>query len=853
MNLTKLKYWFLITFTLIQFTTLLCTAQVPGKTVIKGIVKDASNGEPLPFVSVVLKNTTSGSVTDNYGKYFIETSVQSGIIVFSFLGYETVSKPISTGVTQVIDISLQPTSFAINEVVIKPKKRSYSNKNNPSIDLIEKVIANKHENKKEAYSFLEYEKYEKTMFALTNITSEFKEQNAFRKFSFIFENTDTTIQKGTEILPIFIKESISKMYYRKNPVANKEIVKAEKTINFSEYIDNKGVSENINYIYQQINIYDNNIAFLTNNFLSPVAQTAPLFYKYFIIDTSKIEGVSCIRLFFAPKNAADFLFQGFLFITQDSTYAIKKIDMGINKGINIDWVKNAKIVQDFKQVRDKSWMLSMDEVSINFAFTERSMGIFGRRSFSYDKYLLNQPVGDSIFRGPEKITQPVAGFDRPEFWDANRQIPLSKTEKGIYTTIDSIKKVPSFKVWMNVIMLLTTDFLTFKKFEIGPVGSFYSFNTIEGSRVRFGGRTTPDFSKKITLDGYVAYGFKDKIFKYSAGITYSLTQRTIHQFPVKSIKLNYQYDTRIPGQELQFAQSDNIFLSFKRGVDDKIFYNRTITAEFLNEFENHFSYQLGFSYLIQTPGGNLFYNPVDYLSETGRVESINIPEAYINLRYAPNEAFYQGKLYRDRFPNKYPVLLLKYAVGSELFGNDYNYSRIQFGIYKRFYPSILGYTDVTAEAGKIFGTVPYPLLFIHRANQTYAYQKYSYNLMNFLEFVSDRYASINIDHCFNGFFLNKIPVLKKFKLREIVTFKLLYGRVSDRNDPSLQSDLFKYPTDSSGNPLTFSLESKPYIEAGIGMSNIFKIFRIDLIKRITYTSNPNVSQFGFRIQFRFDI
>ncbi|MBI5010374.1 MAG: carboxypeptidase-like regulatory domain-containing protein, partial [Bacteroidia bacterium] len=377
--------------------------------------------------------------------------------------------------------------------------------------------------------------------------------------------------------------------------------------------------------------------------------------------------------------------------------------------------------------------------------------------------------------------------------------------------------------------------------------------SVEGSRIRFGGRTTTTFSKKITVDGYMAYGFKDNLIKYGGGVTYSLTPRTIYQFPVKSIKVSYQKDVRIPGQELQFTQADNILLSFKRGVNDKYMLNNIFRVEFLHEFENHFSYQPGYSFNRQYPYGTLNFTSSIPFSAQGNISYINISELYLNLRWAPNESFYQGKQNRVSFPNKHPVINLKIAGGAEFIGNDYDYLRLQFNITRRYYISILGYTDVGLEAGKIFGQVAYPLLFMHRANQTYAYQKYSYNLMNFLEFVSDQYASINIDHSFNGFLLNKVPLIKKLKLREIVTFKALYGRLAETNNPDYQDNLFLFPTDVAGTPLTYTLTSKPYIEAGVGLSNIFRIFRIDFIKRFSYTDNPNVDDTGFRVQFRLDI
>ncbi len=828
-------------------------SQVSGKTVIKGFVFDAKTGDPLTGANVFLEKSTIGTITDREGKYSIETSVPTDNIVFSFIGYQSESRSISKGITQTLNVSLKLSSISLDEVIVNPGKRKYKNKNNPAVDLIEKVIDNKVVNRKENYDYLEYKKYEKIQFALSNITEKQKKGNLFGKFRFVFDNLDTTKRIGNNVLPLYIKEAISDHYYRKDPEATKEIIRAEKTTNLDEYLDNKGVTSNLNYLYQNINIYDNNIMFLTNNFISPVADNAPLFYKYYILDTISVDKIKCIKLFFEPRNKSDFLFHGNLYITLDSSYAIRKIDMGLNKNINIDWVQEISITQDFDQFGQKAWLLSKDEISIDFGISKNSMGLYGQRTISYKDYKINEPVSDKVFRGPEKIEKLEPSANKTDFWESNRYVPLTKSERGIYTTIDSIKKIPAFKRDMNLLMLFTTGFLKLGNIEIGPAESFYSYNTVEGSRFRFGGRTSTDLSKKITFEAYGAYGLADKIFKYNAGLIYSLTPRTIYQFPVKSIRLNYQNDTKIPGQDLQFTQGDNIFLSVKRGVDDKLFLNKTIRAEFFDEFENHFSYLLGYSFTRQSTEGNLRFNTNDFLSITNNISEIDISEFYLDLRYAPNESFYQGKMYRFPYPNKHPVIQLKIAGGTKSIRNNFDYIRLQLGISRRYYLSILGYGDVSFEAGKIFGKVPYPLLYIHRANQTYSYQKNSYNLMNFLEFVSDQYVSLNIDHCFNGFIFNKIPLIKKLKLRELVTFKVLYGGLDKINNPEFQNDLFKFPTDKNGILQTYTLEKIPYIEASVGVSNILRIFRVDLIKRFTNLNHPNVADIGIRIQFRFDI
>jgi hypothetical protein len=839
---------------LVIFSCYSGNAQTVYNTVISGQVTDAKTKEPLHFVSVILENTTIGVNTAADGRYRISTEKAAYKIKFSYVGYESASFVITPGKTQTVNAALVPSDVKIDEIVVKAKKTKYSNKDNPSVELIRKIIENKDLNRAKSLDWYNYKKYEKVVFSLSNLSEDFKKSPLFRKYQFVFDNTDTTRLDGKQTLPVYITESRSDYFYRRDPVATKEIVRAEKTINFSEYIDNNGITSYLNYLYQNIDIYDNDIFFLTNKFLSPIAIGAPLQYKYFIMDTSLVNNVKCTRIFFEPRNPADFLFHGFLFVTTDTSLAITRIDMSFNKGINIDWIKDVRIVQEFKKIHEKAWVLTSDEVSIDFGVTLAMPGALGQRKVTRDEYSINEPFPDTVFSAPVIEKRINATGENDTYWSAVRQPPLNNHEENLYRIVDSVKKVPGFRNAMKIVMLLTTSFWEYDNWELGPVGSFYSYNPVEGSRIRLGGRTRDALSKSLYFESFIAYGFKDKLPKYSFTGTYALNHKSIYTFPVKSVKINYKYDTQVPGQDLDYSEADNFFLSFTRGVNDKLFYNRTLMTEYINEFENHFSYALGYNMTRQYAGGTLRFvtgvsdPPVYSEYET---EYLNIFEPYVKLRYAPREEFYQGKLYRDRVPSPHPILQLQYSLGSQSLGNNYNYNKLYFSVSRRFYLSIVGYTDVSAEAGKVFGQVSWPLLFIHNANQSYAYQRYSYNMMNFLEFVSDQYVSLNIDHSFNGFFFNKIPFLKKLKLREVATLKVLYGGVTDRNNPDLNPDLFNYPV-ADGTPTTFTLEKKPYIEASIGCSNILRIFRVDLIKRITYLDHPNVSSFGVRVQFRFD-
>ncbi len=383
------------------------------------------------------------------------------------------------------------------------------------------------------------------------------------------------------------------------------------------------------------------------------------------------------------------------------------------------------------------------------------------------------------------------------------------------------------------------------------VNTFYNFNPVEGFRLRAGGRTTPKFNEKLYFETYAAYGFKDQKWKYFLSGTYSFTGRSIREFPLEKLKVSFQRDTKIPGQELQFIQEDNFLLSFKRGVNDKWLYNDIFNVDYVHEFENHFSYTVGVKYWQQVAAGGLKF--ISGKDSGPPISQVTTGELSLEARWAPGEQFYQGKSYRIPMPNKHPIITARYVRGTnDFFNSQYDYRTVTLNIYKRIYLSQFGYTDMVAEGGYIFGSVPFPLLSIHRANQTYSYQLQSYNLMNFLEFVSDHYASLHFDHNFNGFIFNKIPLFNNLKLREVVTLKVLYGGIRNENNPAYNPLVFKFPTNEAGQTITNSLSKGPYMEASIGVANIFKLLRIDVIKRLTYLDNPGVSEWGIRGRFKFD-
>lgn len=831
-----------------------------GLTTIKGTVRDAATNEALIGVSVFIPGTSTGTSTDYEGNFQIRTNQIVNKIQFSYLGYQTATLAVTPGQEQTLAVKLQTDAKVLNEVVVVGKKRKvhYSNKNNPAVDLIREIVANKPKNRPENYDYVQYEQYEKTQMSLVNTPEKLKRNLLLRKYDFITSNIDTTVLAGRAVLPFFIQEELTEHYYRKSPQAHKTVVQAEKKVDFGEFVDNKGIMAYMQHMYQDVDIYENNITILTNQFLSPIADMAPTFYKFYLKDTVTVDGGQQLaRLQFEPRNPSSFMFTGSLYVTLDGTYAVQSVEMEVSKGVSINWVRDLKINLDFEKNPDGRYHLSRSGLKADFGLTQNSdMGFYGERVVSFKDYKVNEAQPASHYEGDAVVRVLQAGLGE-EFWQASRHDSLSAVELNTYTNIDSLVNMKSFRRTMDWGTALIAGYKRAgSRIEIGPINTFYSFNPVEGFRLRFGGRTTNHFSKKVMLETYTAYGFKDEKWKNYLGGTYSLTDRSIWEFPVRAIRVSYQKDTSIPGQELQFVQEDNFLLSFKRGDNDKWLYNETYNIDYLREFENHMSYRIGFRNWKQAPAGSLLYLQVGDATgedETVALQQLTTTETSLELRWAPNEQFLQGKIYRTPVASRHPVFTLRAAAGIKgTFGGQFEYQKVALNVNKRFYLSQLGYSDVVTEGGYTFGQVPFPLLTVHRANQSYSYQLQSYNLMNFLEFVSDQYASVHIDHSFNGFIFNKVPLIKKTKLREFVTFKALYGKVRDENRPYENPGLLQFPTDANGLPITYTLENKPYMEASVGIGNIFNFFRVDLVKRLTYLDHPNVSELGIRGRFKFD-
>ncbi len=824
-------------------------------TVITGTVTDATNRQPLPFVTISFNNSGVGTNSNDQGKYTLRTTQKFTQIKATYVGYKPVVINIVAGKEQAVAIKMFPTAEALKEVDVKAgKKEKYRNKDNPAVELIRQVIAHKDANRPERYDYIEYKAYDKLQMSIINVSDKLAETKFFKKYKFVLDNRDTTLVPGKSLLPIYLDEKLSQNYYRKSPEKKRTVILGEKSVNFGEFVDNQGLGQYIKHIYADVDIYSNNIFLITNEFLSPISDPAPTFYKFFITDTVIINNNKLIELSFTPRNTTDLLFEGKIYITQDGNFAVQKAELLINKNINLNFVKSLQVNLEFEQNPDKRYHLSRSDILADFGLNKNGKGgIFGDRTITYKNYIINQKRPDTTYDAPEVETSDEAKHRSNEFWAKNRLDTLTTAESKVYSNIDSLQKMPSYRRTVDIATLLLAGYKSFGPFEVGPANAFYSFNPIEGFRLRLGGRTTPALSKRYYFETYAAYGFKDEKWKYFLSSTYSINDKSIYKFPQNYVRLSYQRDTKIPGQALQFVQEDNFLLSFKRGENDKYLYNDFYKINYVHEYLNHFSYAFQLSSWTQQPAGSLYFISNANSAVPKVVNHLTTTEATVQLRYAPHEQFYQGKIYRIPIPVPYPVITFNYTQGiKNVFNSSYNYKNADLRLDRHFLESFLGYSDVTLEGTRIFGQVPYALLTIYNANQTYAYDIQSYNLMNFLEFVSDRSVSLKIDQHFEGFFFNKIPLLKRLKLREVSALKMIYGGLGNNNNPALNPSLYQFPVQKDGTPLTYALGNTPYVEGSIGIENIFKFIQVDLVKRFTYLDHPGIAKLGIRTQVRFD-
>ncbi|WP_425077656.1 DUF5686 family protein [Psychroserpens sp. S379A] len=816
-----------------------------SQTKVSGHVLDENN-QPVAFANVIFKGSTEGTITNEDGRFYLESDNTWDTIVVSFLGYEINEIKLDQKVNYDLKLVLKEEAAALDEVVIVSGKQSKKASENPAIRILKKIWERKRKNGLNQFKQYEYDKYEKVEFDLNTIDSTLIKSKLFKGMEFVFNEVDTSSVTGKTYLPIFINEAISKVYGDNLLKKEKEDLKGNKNSGFS---NNQVIIDFIDDLYADFNVYDNYLKFFDKSFVSPLSRTGIQTYNYVLSDSAFIDNKWCYNIIYYPRRKNELTFKGDFWVN-DSTYAIKDINLQASKSANINWVKEIYIEQEFEVLNDSVFLIKRDYMLSDFAFNkkEKSRGVYGKRTTLYENYAFDIPKGETFY-DEEVYSYDEDVYNRDDaFWDENRLESLNKDERGVYKMLDTLKTVKKFKRLYNIGSILASGYVEFPSinFDYGPIFSTFGFNDVEGLRLRTGGRTYFGPNDLWRLEGFVAYGFKDEKFKYGISGKWLLDKKSRftvfggYRKDVEQIGASLTSSTDVLGRSL----ASNAVIT--AGTNDKLTNISLANLGVSIEPSRNFEVRLDGSYRTlrsASPTFSLDYN--DPESSTGVSSEIKQFESRLSLGFYPNRQMTGFGVERKFKNDDFARLFAQISRGNrDWFDSDFDYTKLQFSYIQPWQVGGFGRLTTSIEAGKTFGEVPLGLLSVVPGNQTYFSIYNTFPQLDFYEFVTDTYTSMHIEHNFNGRLFSRIPFLKAYNLRFVLGLRGVWGDLSDDN----------IALNTTGNPAEIPLISpntRMYYEYSFGVANIFKVLRIDFNFRGNYLDQPDARRFGVTGSFGF--
>ena len=834
---------------------------------IHGVVIDSDTGEPIPYLNIYYDGKGVGTITDIDGKYSIPYHSGWNKLTFSMVGYTRQDITVSSKTTE-LNVSMK-SDLVLDEVVVKPKKEKYSRKNNPAVELMKKVIASKEKTNLENKDYYFYNKYQKITLAVNDITPDsLKESWLFKKYPFLRDQVEMCDVTQKRILPVSVDETVSQKIYRKEPHSEKTIIQGIESRGINELFSTGDMLTTVlKDVFQDIDIYQDRFRFLQYPFDSPVSDAGIRFYKYYIMDTVYVERDRCFHLTFVPNNSQDFGFTGHLYILADSTYRVKQCNMNLPKKTDINFVDHMIINQKFGELPTGEWSLMEDDMLCELSYLKKILGSYMVRRTTRNFDFSFEPLPDKLFKKKGSEIKDVNAMMRDdEFWKKYRQEELTESETRMGSFLDDLAKIKGFKYIMFGLKALIESYVETSKdskVDIGPINTMITSNYIDGLRLRASAQTTANLHPNIFLKGYYAYGFKDKKSKYMGELEYSFDKKEYlpREFPKHSMTFTYQYDNMLPSDKFINADKDNVFTALKVCQVDQYNYERKATIKYEREREFGFKTTAMLRYANYEPCGELFYRTMagenalqtaiadgslsgqKWVQSPFNTHDITVTEASLTLRYAPGETFVNTKQRRLPVNLDAPVFTLQHTLGLKgVLGSDYTYNMTEATAYKRFWLSSWGNLDVHLKGGIQWNKVPFPLLIMPAANLSYILQDGTFNLINNMEFLNDRYASLDVSWNMQGKLFNRIPLIKKLKWREFIGVKCLWGTLTDKNNPFLERNY---------NYSSYVMDPKvPYVEVTAGIHNIFKLLHIEYVRRLNYNHLPTANKWGVRLMIR---
>lgn len=854
---------------------------------IKGVVKDADTGEPLPYVNIFYEGKGVGCISDIDGNFTVDKMVEWKELVFSSIGYETQKVPINAR-TQTLTVLMKVLDHTLGEVVVRPKREKYSRKNNPAVELMKKVVAGKELDDLKQKEYYSYNIYQKLTLALNNITADsLRESKLFKQYPFFREQVEYCSEIDKNILPLSVDETLTQTVYRKHPESEKNLIKGLNSTGVNELFNTGDMLTTVlKDVFQNVNVYEDRVRLLQYPFDSPISDNGIGFYRYYIMDTVYVEKERCFHLSFVPNNSQDFGFTGHLYIMADSTYRLKQCVLNLPKKTDVNFVENMQIHQQFGALPSGEWVQLSDDMLCELNFFG---GKFVVRRVTHNSDYSFLEVPEKIFKKKGKEIKDVNAMMRnDEFWNRYRTTELTQSESNMGNFVSKLSDIKGFKYILFGLRAFIENFVetgstkTPSKVDIGPINTMFTSNYVDGFRLRGSAQTTANLHPNWFFKGYVAYGFKDEKVKYMGQVEYSFDKKEYlaREFPKHALAVSYQYDNMLPSDKYIHTDKDNVFTSWKVTTVDQYNYERKFTVNYEHERENGLKTTVMLRHANYEPCGRLFYRTMsgesrlqdairngsitaggDYMLTPYNTKDITVAEATFGVRFAPGETFVNTKQRRLPINLDAPVFSLSHTFGLKgVLGGEYNYNFTEATAYKRLWLGSWGNIDTYLKGGIQWNKVPFPLLIMPAANLSYIVEDETFNLINNMEFLNDRYASLDVSWNMQGKLFNRIPLLKKLKWREFLGVKCLWGQLTDKNNPFLEQNrdddmLMMFPGHyREGGVFDYSTgvmdPKKPYVEAIVGIHNIFKLVHVEYVRRLNYNNLPTANKWGIRLMIR---
>jgi hypothetical protein len=815
---------------------------------ISGIVSDHGNGNRLERASVKYQGAHDAVLTDELGNFKIQKREGQTLMV-SNVGYQTRYYKITKG-TEHIDVRLDTDSKMLGEVKVKAKRRKYVRKDNPAVELMKRVIAAKKKNDLENHDYFQYDKYQKITLSVNDIDNIKHDTTSTHWYT---NQIEVSPLNGKKIMPLTVDETISKHLYRKDPLKAQDIIMGKRSKGVNTIFQTGEIVNNVmKDLFKDVDINDDFIKLLQHEFTSPIGRTAISFYRYFIEDTTYVDKSLCYHLLFYPNNHQDFGFQGELWVMADSSLHVRRCTLTVPHQSDVNYVRSMHITQEYEPASNGEWCLSQDDMWAEFRmydFLPDALVVRNTRLTDYNF----APFADKEFRGKAKErTYSMAKMRDESFWDQNRKVALSQGEQHMDGFVNSMLKTKNFGWLMFGLRAVLENFIETSpkgeksKFDVGPVVSTISNNFVDGWRFRLGGRTMAALNPHLFWSGYAAYGTKSHKYYYNSTVTYSFNQKenSPFEFPMRNITIESEKDVMSPSDKFIHNSKDNFFMSVRTtNVKQMYFYNRQ-RISFDYETKWGFRFNLGLKTESNQVAGDLHFYPVEGGDE---VKKLRTSEFTFGFGYSPNTAFINTKQQRYAVNTDSPDLNIQHTIGMKHFlGGQYKLNLSEINLYKRQWLGSWGHINIIVKGGAEWNKVPFPLLIMPPINLSYFDHEETFTLMKNMEFLNDRYAFWSLAWDMNGKLFNRMPIFHHLKFREYFCIRGMWGHLTDKNNPFINTSdplLFKFPENSK------VMGNQPYWEAVVGIHNIFRMFGIEYVRRLTYTNYDNIHKGGIRVSF----